>query len=88
MLPHIVVSPIYIFHFFVNLKLQVSSHFSIEPCTVMEGCSVLKLSRLVVKPAMWFPIRSDTNWPIQAQKRARSLKFQIYVEEELFYPSR
>ena len=36
---------------------------------------------------MWFPNRSDTNWPIQAQKRARSLKYQIKVEEELYYPS-
>ena len=37
---------------------------------------------------MWFPNRSDTNRPVQAQKRARSLKFRIQVEEELYYPSR
>ena len=36
---------------------------------------------------MWFPNRSDTNRPVQAQKRARSLKFWIEVEEELYYPS-
>ena len=36
---------------------------------------------------MWFPNRSDTNLPVQAQKRARSLKFRIEVEEELYYPS-
>ena len=36
---------------------------------------------------MWFPNRSDTNRPVQAQKRARSLKFRIKVEEELYYPS-
>ena len=36
---------------------------------------------------MWFPNRSDTNRPVQAQKRARSLKFWSYVEEELYYPS-
>ena len=36
---------------------------------------------------MWFPNRSDTNRPVQAQKRARSLKFWIQVEEELYYPS-
>ena len=35
---------------------------------------------------MWFPNRSDTNRSVQAQKRARSLKFRIYVEEELYYP--
>ena len=44
------------------------------------------LSRLVGKPTMWFPVRSDTNRPVQAQKRARSLKFRIKVEEELYYP--
>ena len=36
---------------------------------------------------MWFPNRSDTNRPEQAQKRARSLKLRIKVEEELYYPS-
>ena len=39
------------------------------------------------KPTMWFPNRPNTNWPVQAQKRGRSLKFWSYVEEELFYPS-
>ena len=36
---------------------------------------------------MWFPNRSDTNRPVQAQKRARSLKFWSLVEEELCYPN-
>ena len=36
---------------------------------------------------MWFPNRSDTNRPVQAQKRDRSLKFWNLVEEELYYPS-
>ena len=35
------------------------------------------MSRLVGKPTMWFPTRSDTNRPVQSQKRARSLKFRI-----------
>ena len=34
---------------------------------------------------MWFPNRSDTNRSVEAQKRARSLKFRISVEEELYY---
>ena len=38
------------------------------------------------KPTMWFPNRSDTNWAVQAQKLARSLKFRIYEEEGLYYP--
>ena len=35
---------------------------------------------------MWFPNRSDTNRPVQSQKRARSLKFWSQVEKELYYP--
>ena len=35
------------------------------------------VSRLVGKPTMWFPNRSDTNRPVQSQKRARNLKFRI-----------
>ena len=46
-----------------------------------------EMSRLVEKPTMWFPKRSDTNWPVQAQKQARGLKFWLEVEEELYYPS-
>ena len=45
------------------------------------------MSRLVEKPTMWFPNRSDTNRPVQAQKRDRNLKFRKYVEEELYYSS-
>ena len=36
---------------------------------------------------MWFPTRPVTNRPVQAQERARSLKFRIYEEGELYYPS-
>ena len=46
-----------------------------------------EMSRLVGKPTIWFPNRSDTNQPVQVQKRARSLKFRIKVKEELYYPS-
>ena len=35
---------------------------------------------------MWLPNRPDTNRPVQSQKRARSLKFSINVEGELYYP--
>ena len=34
-----------------------------------------------------FPTRSDINRPVQLQTQARSLKFRIKVEEELYYPS-
>ena len=36
---------------------------------------------------MWFPNKSDTNRPVQAQKMAIGWKFRIYKEEELYYPS-
>ena len=49
--------------------------------------SNVNLSRPVRKPTMWFPTRPDTNRPVQSQKMARSLKFRILVEEELYYPS-
>ena len=39
------------------------------------------------KPTIWFLNRSDTNRPVQAQKRARSLKFRMKEEEGLYYPS-
>ena len=39
------------------------------------------MSRLVGKPTMWFPNRSDPNRPVQAQKMARGLKFWIKIEE-------
>ena len=34
------------------------------------------MSRLVGKPTMWFPTRSDTNRPVQSQKRTKTLKFR------------
>ena len=36
---------------------------------------------------MWFPNRSDTNQAVQSHKQARRLKFRIYKEEEVYYPS-
>ena len=36
---------------------------------------------------MWFLYRSDKNWAIQPQKRARSLEFWIKEEERLYFTS-
>ena len=44
------------------------------------------LSHLVGKSTMWFPNRSDTNQAAQSQRQARSLKFRIKQEEEVYYP--
>ena len=38
------------------------------------------------KTTMWFPNRFDTNQAAQPQKQARSLKFRIKEEEEVYYP--
>ena len=42
-----------------------------------EHKKLYNLSRLVGKPTMWFPNRSDTNQAAQSQKKARILKFCI-----------
>ena len=44
------------------------------------------MSRLVGKPTMWFPNRSDTNQVVQSQKQTRSLKFCIEEVEGVYYP--
>ena len=49
---------------------RVTAHM----CILMRY-SLIYMSRLVEKPTMWFPNRSDTNQPVQLQKQARSLKF-------------
>ena len=37
------------------------------------------------KLVLQFSTRSNINWPVLSQKMARSLKFWIQVEEELYY---
>ena len=44
------------------------------------------MSRVMRKPAFWFPTWSDTNQTVQLQNMARGLKFRIYEEEGLYYP--
>ena len=44
------------------------------------------MSRLVGKPTMWLPDRSDTNRAVQSQKTARGWKFWIQKLEALYYP--
>ena len=38
------------------------------------------------KPTIWVPTRPDTNRAVQSQKMARSLKFQIWEVEGLYFP--
>ena len=35
--------------------------------------------------SLGFPTRSDTNQPVQSQKKVRILKFWVDVEEEFYY---
>ena len=49
----------------------------IQDVHYMAGKDGKKMSRLVEKPTMWFPTRSDTNQSVLLQKRARILKFRI-----------
>ena len=53
---------------------------------LLYDASVQHLSRLVGKPTIWFPIRSDTNQAVQSQKTARSMEFRIKEVEGLYYP--
>ena len=48
-----------------------------EACCCDGNVTSDNLSRLVGKPTMWFPNRSDTNWPVQSHNKARGLKFRI-----------
>ena len=81
--------------FFYSENLLLFSCLNIQKLLSMQLYSVkfqeylvnLYMSRLVGKPTMWFPNRSDTNQVVQSQKQARSLKFWSYVEEKLYYPS-
>ena len=45
------------------------------------------MSRVVRKPTMWIPTRSDTNHAVQLLQMARVLKFCMKEVEELFYQS-
>ena len=53
------------------LRMSMKSEF-LRPASFYSH-----LSRLVGKPTMWFPNRSDTNRAVEAQKQARSLKFGL-----------
>ena len=65
--------------FIIRINYQtVYHHECVQSVLSADGeGSFIYLSRLVGKPTMWFPNRSDTNWAVQAQKRERSLKFRI-----------
>ena len=55
---------------------------------IEHGRLVSYMSRLMGKPTMWFPNRSNKNQAAQSQKQARSLKFRTQEEEGLYYSFR
>ena len=44
------------------------------------------MSMCVRKPTIWVPTRSDTNRPVQSQKKVRRMKFRIEEEGGWYYP--
>ena len=46
------------------------------PCWIKLGENLVcqQMSCVMRKPTLWFPIRSDTNWAVQAQKMVRGWK--------------
>ena len=74
-------------HAHAHFSVACLIHMILMNQTWDQSSLQVHLSRLMGKPTMWFPNRSDTNQAAQSQKQARSLKFRIYVEEELYYPS-
>ena len=56
-----------------------SQELCIPTFQLLPVCHALldHMTHLVGKPTMWFPNRSDTNQPVQAQESARSLEFRI-----------
>ena len=44
-----------------------------------------KISRVMTKPVLGFPTRSDTNRAVQPQKLVRGSKFRIQEVEGLYY---
>ena len=61
----------------VYLKSVMQNFVYESSIFILDVLNVFNMSRLVGKPTMWFTNRYDTNWPVQAQKIARSLKFRI-----------
>ena len=53
---------------------------------LQDKFTMQNMSRLVGKPTMWFPNRSDINWAVQSQKMVRGWKFWIYKVEKFYYP--
>ena len=73
------------YSFYFVYMHQILADFPVTFSSSVQKRTLFNLCRLVGKPTMWFPNRSDTNGPVQAQKMARSLKFWINKIEELYY---
>ena len=68
---------------------DMASHFPYMTAPGNHGklCKLLPYEPRSQKTGLrGFPTRCDTNQSVQSRKQARSLKFWIKVEEELYYP--
>ena len=67
-----------------RLKSQINNHL------LIRNISIITLIIWAMTQENWssgFLTRSDTNRPVQSQKKVRILKFWVDVEEELYYQS-
>ena len=60
-----------------NLKEESNDELNMTGSEQMNITGINDMSRVMRKPAFWFPTRSDTNQTEQLQKMARGLKFRI-----------
>ena len=61
------------------------SNSLVRPTTSLQSLVLTIIAAKRENQSSGFPTRSDTNQAVQSQKKARCLKFRIYVEEELYY---
>ena len=81
-----VISKTYITPFFRLLLLSTSNNRMSEGTFCRVEVQIGNhMSRVMKKPTKWFLKRSDTNWPVQSQKKAGSLNFRIKEEMGLYY---
>ena len=75
---------VFIAHYSLHFLSKLSElNFKHTPCQ-KGGPDKTILAFTQEKQQFWFLTRSDTNWPVQSQRQARSLKFWIKEEERLY----
>ena len=75
---HFVLMHVFAFYHLISISSALVV-LSCVGCLLITGVinESINLSRVMRKPTMWFPNKSDTNRAVQAQKMARDWKFWI-----------